>query len=155
MLSVILPSRDLSGDVSGWVQCTINPFFGHSVVTLMIIMRLRWKNKGIRWINDRFYNVTWFMGGVMINGCLMELQHNFCKIMFYIVPQDAEVRSFNDLMVCTLLKETVLLYSYFYISIKSVRRDTEFPFLWGMYFLCQCCKNTAVYNIMQRNCLWF
>lgn len=65
----------------------------------------------------------------MINGCLMELQHNFCKIMFYIVPQDAEVRSFNDLMVCTLLKETVLLYSYFYISIKSVRRDTEFPFL--------------------------
>lgn len=65
----------------------------------------------------------------MINGCLMELQHNFCKIMFYIVPQDAEVRSFNDLMVwvCTLLKETVLLYSYFYISVKSVRRDTEIP----------------------------
>lgn len=127
MLSVILPSRDLSGDVSGWVQCTINPFFGHSVVTLMIIMWLRWKNKGIRWINDRFYNVTWFMGGVMINGCLMELQHNFCKIMFYVAPQDSEVRSCNDLMVCTPLKQTFFCILVFIYLLKSVRRDTEFP----------------------------
>lgn len=49
-------------------QSIINPFFGHSVVSLMIIMWLRWKNKGIRWINDWFCNVTWFMGSGVING---------------------------------------------------------------------------------------
>lgn len=126
MLSVILTSGDFSGDVSGWVQCIINPFFGHSVVSLMIIMWLRWKNKGMRWINDRFYNVTWFMAGVMINGCLMELQHNFCKIMFYIVPQDSEVRSFNDLMVVTLFRQTffcILMFIYLLNQSEEVQNS--------------------------------
>lgn len=43
----------------------------------------------------------------MINEHLMELQRNFCKIMFYVVPPDSEVRYFNDLMVVTLLKPTL------------------------------------------------
>lgn len=42
--------------------------FGHAAVSLMIIIQLRWKNKGISWINDRFHNVTWFMGSALING---------------------------------------------------------------------------------------
>ena len=51
----------------------------------------------------------------MINGCLLELQHNFCKIMFYIVPEDSEVKFFNDMMVCTLLKQIffcILIFLY-------------------------------------------
>lgn len=75
-ICVIFSSGYHSCDVSGWAQCIINPFFGHAVVSLMIIMWLRWKNKGIRWINDRFYNVTWFMGSAVINGRLIELEGN-------------------------------------------------------------------------------
>lgn len=67
-------------------QSIINPFFGHSVVSLMIIMWLRWKNKGIRWINDWFCNVTWFMGSVVINGHLIQPESNFSsKIYFFFI----------------------------------------------------------------------
>ncbi len=82
-ICVIFSSWYHSRDVSGWAQCIINPFFGHAVVSLMIIMWLKWKNKGIRWINDRFYNVTWFMGSAVINGRLIELEGNCCEINLY------------------------------------------------------------------------
>lgn len=65
-------------------QSIINPFFGHSAVSLMIIMWLRWKNKGIRWINDWFCNVTWFMGIGVINGHLIQPQSNFYSKNIYI-----------------------------------------------------------------------
>ena len=84
-ICVIFSSWYHSRDVSGWAHCIINPFFGHAVVSLMIIMWLRWKNKGIRWINDRFYNVTWFMGRAVINGHLIEPQGKCCEINLYVV----------------------------------------------------------------------
>lgn len=64
----------------------------------------------------------------MINGCLMELQHNFCKIMFYIVPQDSEVRSFNDLMVCTLLKQTLFCILIFIYLLNQSEEIQNSPF---------------------------
>lgn len=76
-------------DVSGWAHCIINPFFGHTVVSLMIIMCLSWKNKGIRWINYRFYNVTWFMGSAVINDHLIELEGNGYEINVYVVKENS------------------------------------------------------------------
>lgn len=57
------------------------------MVSLMIIMLLGWKNKGIRWINDRSHCVAWFMGCAMINGDFIELDGNCWEINVYVVQE--------------------------------------------------------------------
>lgn len=46
------------------------------------------------------------MGAVMINGCLMEVQCNFCKIMFYAVPQDSKERPFSSAVSASPVNES-------------------------------------------------
>lgn len=39
----------------------------------------------------------------MINGCLIELQCNFYKIMFYIVPQDSQERPSGSVVSASIV----------------------------------------------------
>lgn len=98
-IALFLPLRCSSQDLWWCYQWIMNPFFRHAMVSLMIIIWLRWKNMGIRWINDWFCNVAWFMDGLLINDQLIEPQNSPFEVKTVSSEEKLEMRPWKYILL--------------------------------------------------------